>query len=385
MQSKYIREEIIVERTAREENKAVWEKETAILAALNEYYNSLNASIDDATVEAAMAGELSRDYISGEMLKTGGGPQSCFALCSKVHWSIYYHRECMRAETSADALRELAAQDTTHCLTLRVIVQDSDPNLTPEIYVKAKDDTAIRNGDALWQPAVQSDDTWTGYVPLSGYLPNCTAVPQPIIDACKAKAEEGIWGYTSRPSSYFEAVQEWEVKRNNWKPDTALMSWSLGVVPALSAIVKLFSKDGDKVLIQTPVYSEFYDVVEAWDRTVVENKLVEENGTWHVDFDDFAAKVKECSIFLLCNPHNPLGLVWDPADLKKWRSCASRMAPCWFPMKSTPISSSTASTTPPRQPSPRKSRGASSPACPPPRPLTWPACRQAPPSSPMRK
>ena len=63
---------------------------------------------------------------------------------------------------------------------------------------------------------------------------------QPIIDACKAKAEEGIWGYTSRPASYFEAVQEWEVKRNGWKPDTALMSWSLGVVPAMSAIVKLF-------------------------------------------------------------------------------------------------------------------------------------------------
>ena len=140
---------------------------------------------------------------------------------------------------------------------------------------------------------------------------------QPIIDACKAKAEEGIWGYTSRPDSYFEAVQQWQVRRNNWKPDTALMSWSLGVVPSLSAIVKLFSAEGDKVLIQTPVYSEFYDVVEAWGRTVVENKLVEENGTWHVDFDDFAAKVKDCSIFLLCNPHNPLGLVWEPEDLRK--------------------------------------------------------------------
>ena len=140
---------------------------------------------------------------------------------------------------------------------------------------------------------------------------------QPIIDACKAKAEEGIWGYTSRPDSYFEAVQQWQVRRNNWKPDTALMSWSLGVVPSLSAIVKLFRAEGDKVLIQTPVYSEFYDVVEAWGRTVVENKLVEENGTWHVDFDDFAAKVKDCSIFLLCNPHNPLGLVWGPEDLRK--------------------------------------------------------------------
>lgn len=140
---------------------------------------------------------------------------------------------------------------------------------------------------------------------------------QPIIDACRAKTEEGIWGYTSRPSSYFEAVQQWEVRRNNWKPDTALMSWSLGVVPSLSAIVRLFSKDGDKVLIQTPVYSEFYDVAEAWGRTVVENRLVEENGVWRIDFADFAAKVKQCSIFLLCSPHNPLGLVWDPADLKK--------------------------------------------------------------------
>lgn len=186
MQSKYIREEIIVERTAREENKAVWEKETAILAAVNDYYSSLNESIDDAIVEAAMTGEFSRDYISDEMLKTEGGPQSCFALCSKVHWNIYYHRECIRAETSADALREIAAQDTTHCLTLRVIVQDSDSTLVPEIYVKFKEDTAIHSGDALWQPAAQSDDTWTGSVPLSGYLPNCTAVPQPIIDAYKA-------------------------------------------------------------------------------------------------------------------------------------------------------------------------------------------------------
>ena len=79
------------------------------------------------------------------------------------------------------------------------------------------------------------------------------------------------------------------------------IQWVRSFMPALSAIVKLFSKDGDKVLIQTPVYSEFYDVVEAWGRTVVENQLVEENGHWHIDFEDFAAKVKECSIFLLCN------------------------------------------------------------------------------------
>lgn len=141
---------------------------------------------------------------------------------------------------------------------------------------------------------------------------------QPVIDACKAKAEEGIWGYTSRPDSYFQAVQNWETRRKGWTPDISLMSWSPGVVPALSSMVHLFSKEGDKILIQTPVYSEFYDVVEAWEnREVVENKFIEENGSWRLDWEDFEAKVKDCTIFLLCNPHNPLGLVWDPADLKR--------------------------------------------------------------------
>lgn len=140
---------------------------------------------------------------------------------------------------------------------------------------------------------------------------------QPIIDACKKKAEEGIWGYTSRPDSYFEAVQAWEKKRNNWDVDIAMMSWSLGVVPALSALVKLFTSDSDKVLIQTPVYSEFYDVTEAWGRQVVENQLVEKDGKWTVDFEDFEKKAKECKVFLLCNPHNPLGIVWTPEELKR--------------------------------------------------------------------
>ena len=140
---------------------------------------------------------------------------------------------------------------------------------------------------------------------------------QPIIDACVKKAEEGIWGYTSRPASYFEAVKGWEKRRNNWDVDTSLMSWSLGVVPALSVLVKIFSHTGDKVMIQTPVYSEFYDVTEAWEREVVENKLVEENGTWHIDFEDFEKKAREVKIFLLCIPHNPLGIVWIREDLQR--------------------------------------------------------------------
>ena len=80
---------------------------------------------------------------------------------------------------------------------------------------------------------------------------------QPIIDACKKKAEEGIWGYTSRPASYFEAVQEWEEKYYGWKPETSHMSWCLGVVQTMAALMKIYTMPGDKILIQTPVYSEF--------------------------------------------------------------------------------------------------------------------------------
>ena len=140
---------------------------------------------------------------------------------------------------------------------------------------------------------------------------------QPIIDAVKKKAEEGIWGYTSRPDSYFEAILNWQQRRNGWTIDKKLVSWSLGVVPALSAIVKVFSQPGDKVMIQTPVYSEFYDVTEAWDRVVVENQLVEKEGRWTIDFEDFEKKAREARIFLLCSPHNPLGIVWTREDLKK--------------------------------------------------------------------
>lgn len=142
---------------------------------------------------------------------------------------------------------------------------------------------------------------------------------QPIIDACEKKAREGIWGYTSRPDSYFDAIIGWQERRNGWTIDRSKVSWSLGVVPALSALVKLFSEDGDSVMIQTPVYSEFYDVTEAWGRTVVENQLVEQDGVWNVDFEDFEAKAKDpkVKLFLLCSPHNPLGIVWSREQLQR--------------------------------------------------------------------
>lgn len=67
---------------------------------------------------------------------------------------------------------------------------------------------------------------------------------QPIIDALKARAEEGLWGYTARPAGYFEAIRDWQGRRNGWTPDTGLMSFCLGVVQTLSAMVQLYTPQG---------------------------------------------------------------------------------------------------------------------------------------------
>ncbi|MDM8291787.1 MalY/PatB family protein [Faecalicoccus pleomorphus] len=147
---------------------------------------------------------------------------------------------------------------------------------------------------------------------------------QPIIDALESRAREGIWGYTSRNEAYFEAYADWQKKRHGWKPDIKNMSYALGVVPSLSAIVKLFTPSNSKVMIQTPVYPEFYDVIEAWDRTVIENRLVEENGNWSIDWKDFEEKASQVSLFILCSPHNPLGIVWERTDLERMFSICKK-------------------------------------------------------------
>lgn len=140
---------------------------------------------------------------------------------------------------------------------------------------------------------------------------------QPVIDALKARAEEGIFGYTSRPDSYYEAMCGWQKRRNGWEVDRSMISFNLGVVPALSSMVFVFTEPGDKILIQTPVYSEFYDVTESWGREVLESPLIQQDGRWGVDFEDFEKKAKEAKVFFLCSPHNPLGLVWTREELVK--------------------------------------------------------------------
>ena len=151
----------------------------------------------------------------------------------------------------------------------------------------------------------------------------------PIIDALVKRAQEGIWGYTSRPDSYFQAICDWQERRNGWKIDPALCSHAVGVIPAIGSMIQYMTEQGDMVLIQPPVYGDFFDIVEDNRREVVKNTFLEDaDGSWHVDLEDFARKVKEVKLFLLCNPHNPLGRVWAREELETMvRLCMENHVP----------------------------------------------------------
>ena len=138
----------------------------------------------------------------------------------------------------------------------------------------------------------------------------------PIINALQERAMQGIYGYTSRPIEYFEAIK-WQLEKNNWEVDTSLMSHALGVLPMLANLMHTFLEKGDKVIIQPPVFHEFKNVIEAWGGEVVTNQLIENNGRYYIDFDDLRNKAKQGAKFMIvCNPHNPVGRVWSKEELE---------------------------------------------------------------------
>ncbi len=141
--------------------------------------------------------------------------------------------------------------------------------------------------------------------------------PQPVIEAIKKAAEHGIYGYTSRPLSYYQAIIDWMEKRHNWKVKKDWLVFSPGVVPALSFIIRAFTQPGDKVIVQPPVYYPFFRVIENNGCHVVNNPLKLSNKKYFMDYDDLERKVDDSRVklIILCSPHNPVGRVWQKEEL----------------------------------------------------------------------
>jgi cysteine-S-conjugate beta-lyase len=142
--------------------------------------------------------------------------------------------------------------------------------------------------------------------------------PDFIVDAIKKRAEHEIYGYTFKPDSYFNAVIGWMKRRHNWEIKKEWISFSPGVVAGFTIAIETFSKPGDGVIVQPPVYFPFFDSVKGTKRKLIENPLKIENGRLTFDFDDLKSKIdKNTKLLLLCNPQNPGGMVFTRNELEE--------------------------------------------------------------------
>ena len=144
-------------------------------------------------------------------------------------------------------------------------------------------------------------------------------VAKPIVDSIIKRANHGVFGYTIVPNEYFEAEINWWKKRFNYEIKKEHIIPTAGVIPSLSAIIQTFCQKDDKILIQSPVYHYFNIVIQNNDCKVITNNLIYKDAKYEIDFVDFEEKLKNDrpKLFILSNPHNPVGKIFSKNELKK--------------------------------------------------------------------
>ncbi|MDD6037882.1 MAG: pyridoxal phosphate-dependent aminotransferase [bacterium] len=141
-----------------------------------------------------------------------------------------------------------------------------------------------------------------------------------ILDALHERVSHGIFGYTGTKDHYYQAVAGWMKKHHNLTIQKDWLVNTPGIVFALALAIQAFSKEGDAVLVQQPVYYPFSRLIKSNGRVVVSNDLVlNGNNHYEIDFADMEEKIVEnhIKLFLFCSPHNPVGRVWTKEELRK--------------------------------------------------------------------
>ena len=144
-------------------------------------------------------------------------------------------------------------------------------------------------------------------------------LPDEILKDLHKRIDHGIFGYTEADEEYFAALDRWFFNHHGYHVEPETVTVGCGVVYGLATGVKAFTEEGDAVLIQQPVYYPFREVIEDNGRRFINNQLRYEDGRYTVDFEDFEKKIVEhdVKVFILCNPHNPVGRVWTKEELEQ--------------------------------------------------------------------
>ena len=140
--------------------------------------------------------------------------------------------------------------------------------------------------------------------------------PKCITEALVRAAEHGIFGYSEVKDSYYEALTAWFRKRFDAELQPRSFVKTPGIVFAIAQAIRAFSKEGEGVLINPPVYYPFFEVIRDNHRRIVESPLALKDGHYEIDFEDLERKLAEpdVKIYLLCSPHNPVGRVWTEEE-----------------------------------------------------------------------
>jgi cystathionine beta-lyase len=144
------------------------------------------------------------------------------------------------------------------------------------------------------------------------------AVPPCVSDAIRQRAEHPIFGYTALTDSYYEAIIGWQRRRMGWEIQKDWLFFTPGVVTALNLLVETFTRPGDGVIVQPPVYFPFFWAVERNGRKLLLNRLSEVNGVYGIDWEDLEANIRSgAKMLILCSPHNPVSRAWTREELER--------------------------------------------------------------------
>jgi cystathionine beta-lyase len=161
------------------------------------------------------------------------------------------------------------------------------------------------------------------YFGISDLIPMWVAdmdfrTPDFIMEAIRKRTQHEILGYSIRPDSFYQAIINWYRQRQDWSIERDWILFSPGVVAALSMAVNAYTREGEKVIVQSPVYHPFFSVIKENKRELVYNTLIENDGYYRMDLDDLKQKIDpDTKLLLLSHPHNPVGRVWSPGELKE--------------------------------------------------------------------
>lgn len=133
------------------------------------------------------------------------------------------------------------------------------------------------------------------------------------------RVAHGIFGYSVVTDDWYRAYQDWWGRRHGLKMERDWLIFCTGVVPAISSTVRKLTTVGEKVLVQTPVYNIFFNSIRNNGRVILESPLVYDGREYAIDWDDLEKKLADpqTTLMLLCNPHNPVGKIWDRKTLAR--------------------------------------------------------------------